>query len=172
MKTTTTLECIAFAMLGIASGPARAASSFDGITCQSDVRSMLIGRVMPSDRVQALEAKYASIQLKDDGAFGMEIDGDPWTFIAWRICGREYSLLERHERVMDVVAAPESSGGQRSRLASCAVDGSALDDATCLFFASDAGTQPRPVTEAWRIDGEKLRFERLVGREIVCTPYP
>lgn len=165
-------KCLVGLLIGISSVPVTAASKndFDGITCQNDIVPALIGRHMPNRRVVTIEARYKNIGLKDLGAFGMEIDGDPWTLISWEICGREYALLERDDIVRDVVAFPIPSGGSQSQIASCSVNGSALQGtALALVDESDQTLQGR-VKNAWLIDGKAMKFVKIAGDEIVCTP--
>jgi hypothetical protein len=159
-------------LIGIASVPVSAASnnSFDGITCQTDIVPALIGRHMPNGRVVTIEARYKNIGLKDLGAFGMEIDGHPWTLISWEICGREYALLERHDVVRDAVASPIPSGGPQSQIASCSVNGSVLQGTALAFVDEPDQKLPGPVKNAWLIDGKAVKFVKIAGDEIVCTP--
>lgn len=158
-------------LLGMAMLSAHAArieKSFDGITCQSDIASALIGRHMSDERVVSIEGRYKSIRLKDLGAFGMEVDGDPWTLISWEICGREYLLLERRDIVKDALASPVPAGRPRSQIASCTVNGSSVPGTAVAFVETDDKKWPKAVKNAWRIDDKKIQFVRIAGNEIVC----
>ena len=142
---------------------------FDGITCQTNIPSALIGRRMPNGPVVNDEARHKGIGLKDNGAFGIEPE-DPWTLISWEICGREYQVLERKDIVRDVLASPLPAGGPQSKIASCTVDGRRLPGVAIVFVEIDDEKWPKPVKHAWLIDNKAIRFQRITGSEIVCTP--
>ena len=159
------------AMASLSTHAAGAEKSFDGITCQSNISSALVGRHMPNERAASIEERYKSIRLKDIGAFGMEAEGDPWTLISWEICGREYLLLERQDVVKDVLASEIPPGGPHAQIASCAADGSKLPGTGVAFVERDEKKWPRAVKSAWLIDDKKIKFVKVTANEIVCTPF-
>ena len=165
--------CIAGVFVILALAPAQALGapkSFAGIVCNSDIAAALVGRYMPNERVRATEARHADIGLKNLGAYGMENEGDPWTLISWEICNREYLLLERRGIVRDVLASPLPPPSPPSQIASCTVDGSAVAGTAVAFVLANDRKWPRPVEYAWRIDDKTLKFSRIEGKEVSCTP--
>jgi len=144
--------------------------SFDGITCKTDIPLALIGRHMPNERVVITEERYKDISLKDLGTYGMENEGDPWTLISWSICGREYLLLERRDIVKDVLASPLPKGSPESNVASCVVDGSSLKGMAVVFVSENEIHWPKLVEHAWLINDKTVKFSKIEGKEIVCTP--
>ena len=162
---------IIIASIALLSATAQGAErSFDGITCKSYIPSALIGRHMPNERVVTIEARYKEIGLKDLGAYGMEAAGDPWTLISWQICGREYLLLERRGIVQDVLASPLPQESAQFTIASCVVDGSSLHGTAVIFVSAKERQLPKPVEHAWLINDKTIRFSKIKGKEIVCTP--
>jgi hypothetical protein len=147
-----------------------AEKSFDGVTCEMNIPSALIGRRMPNERVAATQARYKGIGLKDLGAYGTENGGDSWTLISWQICGREYLLLERREIVRDVLASPLPPGSPQSQITSCTVDGASLPGTAVAFVSTNVPKGPMLVEYAWRINDTTIKFAKIAGREIVCAP--
>ena len=147
-----------------------AEKSFDGVTCKTNVSSALIGRHMPNERVVTTAARHKDIRLKNIGAYGMENEGDPWTLISWQICGREYLVLERRGIVRDVLASPMPLGSPESQIASCAVYGLRLHGTAVAFISANDNKWPMLVKYAWLINDDTLKFSRIEGKEIVCTP--
>lgn len=146
-----------------------AAKSFDGVTCEANIPSALIGRQMPNERIVTTEARHKKIGLKHMGTDGMEKDGDPWTLVFWQICGREHLLLQRRWVVKDVLASPLPPGSPPAQIASCTVDGASLTGTAVAFVALDDKKWPKPVEHAWLINDQKVSFSKLQGKKIVCT---
>lgn len=149
---------------------AKAVESFDDITCQSISASTFIGRHMPSELVKLTEARYTSIGLKIIGAFGMEIEGDPWTQISWEVCGQEYLLLEQSGIVKDALVSPVSPGGPKSEIGSCSANGLNLQEIAIIFVESNDKHWPKSVKNAWLINDKTIKFEKIEGNEIICAP--
>ena len=149
---------------------AAAASGFDGLDCGSDIAAALVGRAMPNGPVVETEARYAGLQLQALGAFGMEVDGDPWTLGGWMICGTEYLVLEKAATVRDVLPSPTGPGGARSELVSCRRDGEALAATAVAFPTSQPVDWSKPLAQVWLIDDAAVAFRKLEGAGIVCAP--
>jgi hypothetical protein len=152
-------------------GRAQAAQSFDSLTCQSDIPKALLGRTMPNGRVSAIEARYKHLFLKDLGAFGVEDEGDPWTLISWRICGREHVILERHNVVRDVLVPPPEAGKNESAVVSCSVDGVVSKEAAVIFGPVAPTRAPVQVQMAWFIDDHAIKFTERHGAKILCKDW-
>ena len=153
-------------------GRAQAAQSFDALTCQSDIPKALLGRAMPNGRVSVIEARYKHLALKDLGASGVEIEGDPWTLISWRICGREYVLLERLGVVKDVLPSPAEAGQEESIIATCSVDGVESKQTAIVFAPAAAVRTPSQVRRAWFIDDQAVKFVERHAAKILCKASP
>lgn len=147
-----------------------APKSFDGITCKSDIQASLVGRYMSNDTVARMESKYRSIELTDLGAYGMEVEGDPWTLISWRICRREYLVLERRGIVTDVLGSPLETRDSESRIVSCIVDGLRVPNTAVVFAQPNSEKWPRSIKDAWIINDDSKTFKKISGGDVVCAP--
>ncbi|WP_035344085.1 MULTISPECIES: hypothetical protein [Dickeya] len=143
---------------------------FDGVTCNTDIPSALIGRHTPNDRVVTIEGRYKNIGLENHGAFGIEEEGDPWTLTFWQICGREYLLLERRSVVKDVLMSPLPKENPASKIVSCDVDDTNSYSTAITFIPSEETPWPKQVKQAWIVDDKKLKFSKIEGKKIVCNP--
>jgi hypothetical protein len=162
-----------FAIVGfvvLVAAPARAQTrqSFDGLTCQSAIPRALIGRTMPIERVVVLERRYRHLSLEHRGAFGVESDGDPWTLVSWRLCGREHLILQRNNVVRDVLVAPAGAGHSESLLVSCPGDGAEAIQLAIVFSPVDGGRASRTAPGVWLIDDQAVRFHQRSTAGIPC----
>ena len=150
----------------VASGTANSApKSFDGLTCKTDVEQALVGRAMPNERVQALESRYKSLELKDLG--GYEVS-DTLFLIFWRICGDEYGLLQRDGRVTAALKTGKHVEGKEALI--CHPSDPAKGD---VYIAAAGATRTKTgivAERAWRIDPESARFEPAMDPKLECAP--
>lgn len=149
---------VGLAVLVVAPARAQTRQSFDGLTCQSAIPKALIGRTMPVERVVVLERRYRHLSLEHLGAFGVESDGDPWTLVSWRLCGRDHLILQRNNVVRDVLVAPAASAHSQSVLVSCPGDGGEAIQLAIVFSPSDGGRASRTAPGVWLVDDQAVRF--------------
>ncbi len=140
--------------------------SFDGITCQSDVRKELLGRHMLNEKVMVTERKYKDIGLKGLGGFGLQ--EDPYFVIWWEVCGREYVLLETQNIVRDVLASPLTDSAYSFQIATCTSDDKELEEVVITYSVKPT---PRGIYRpefAWGINEKTLKFFKITKGEVVC----
>jgi hypothetical protein len=135
----------------------------------SAIAKELLGRTMPNGRVSVIESRYRHLSLANQGAFGLEIEGDPWTLVSWRICGREHVILERNGVVKDVLVAPAEAAQSKSVIVSCSVDGVQVMKTAVVFSPADGWHAPSMVSRVWLIDDQEVRFVERSGAGIRCT---
>lgn len=139
--------------------------SFDALACGADMRSALIGRHMPNERVVVTELKYRQLSLKDNG--GEELGGRLF-LISWQICGREYFLLEENDFVLDVLESPVAGGSPLGVTAFCSIDGKKIPEVVVAFRAHHSDKKAfRPIS-GWKIDKSKKKFVELQIGSIEC----
>jgi hypothetical protein len=149
LKTTLTLIALATPALALAQPP----RNFDGLTCQSNIEQELNGRQMTNEPVVNLEARYKSLNLKDDGAD--EISGQ-LNAVTWRICGNQVVLLMKKDRVKAVLKIPEQYRDKGDIIPCEPVDKSRKG----YYLAVPGKNGPKGIhTEAtWRLDEKTLTF--------------
>jgi|SRR5436190_4628700 len=153
-------------LLLCASGALRAADGFAGVQCGSDVPKALLGRTMPNERVAALEERHKDLGLKDLG--GSEVSDD--VFLAsWRICGKEYQLLEEKDVVRDVLAFPPHSKDAPAFIGSCKANAKAVPGTIVAVLQGNEGKDDLPATAAWRIDEAGKRFVKVPTEGLLCA---
>ena len=135
----------------------------------SAIAKELLGRTMPNGRVSVIESRYRHLSLANQGAFGLEIEGDPWTLVSWGICGREHVILERNGVVRDVLVAPAEAAQSKSVIVSCSVDGVQAMKTAVVFSPADGWRAPSMVSRVWLIDDQEVRFVERSGAGIRCT---
>ncbi|MGD0144035.1 MAG: hypothetical protein ABSC92_12815, partial [Rhizomicrobium sp.] len=101
------------------SGAACAQDGFEKVRCGGDIAAAVIGRRGSDEPVAAIEARHKDIGLADLGADEIS---DRLNAISWRICGREYLLLE-DSVVRDVLPLPPHSKQSPEFGGSCQIDG-------------------------------------------------
>ena len=152
------------------------ADAFSRVRCDGDVVRALVGGRMPDERVAVLEAAHADIRLKDVG--GSDVDDD--LFLGgWEICGKEYEVLVRRNRVEDVLELPAHSRRRPAFLGSCAKRDERLEHVLAVLDnpAPRAEGQPRYAVDdttslaaiaAWRIDTRTRRLQSLSTDGLRC----
>jgi hypothetical protein len=153
-----------------AGGAAQAKDGFESVQCNSDVRAALIGKKMNDDSVSQLEQRHAGIGLKDLG--GDEVSDD-LNSVSWKICGKEYFVVQGTDNVVrDVLAFPaHSRAAPQFSSAGCQVSGKpdtsvivgVLDNA-----ATTKGAALLPATAAWRIDEKTGKLSAVPVAGLKC----
>ena len=161
------LRLATFLLLTIASGAATSApQSFDALTCKTDIEQALVGRAMPNERVEALEKRYKNLELKDLG--GYEVS-DTLFLIFWRICGDEYALLQRSDRVTAALKTGKHVEGKEALI--CHPTEASKDVGVFIAAAGATRTKTGIVAErAWRIDEPSGSFVPATDGKLECAP--
>jgi len=132
---------------------------FDGLTCTSDIASALRGRKMPDARVAEWEQKYSALSLK---ALGADLPEDGTTLILWRVCGDTYALLERSNKVSDVVHV---SGDKEPSPRMCK-RGAARKSRSYLVVGLKGSTSE--AAKAWSVNYKKASFAEVAVKGLTC----
>jgi hypothetical protein len=104
--------------------------AFSNVRCGADVPKALIGGRMPNGASSAIEAAHPTIKLKDLG--GSEITDD--LFLGgWQMCGAEYQLLVRRDRIEDAVQLTAHSRRQPAFLGACSASGKRTDNVLAVL---------------------------------------
>ncbi len=165
-------KIIVFLALALSGNLARGAeTSFDGIKCDSQIETVLIGRSMKNEKVAAIEKKYKAINLKLLWSDGMEADGDPWTLTAWMICGKQYLSLNRKNVVKDVLISPQNLPNHKFSVGMCKNQGKAIPTAV-LFVPAEDKDRPKQFDRIWTVDDSKLKFREIISKNIRCEMSP
>jgi hypothetical protein len=142
--------------------------AFAKVRCGADLTKVLVGGSLPAKPVAAIEAAHADIKLKDVG--GSSID-DNLFLGGWQMCGQEYQLLTRRDRIEDAVRFPPHSRRQPAYLGACLLGDKRIDDVLAVLdnpAPRAKGQPPYPPNDttslaaiaAWRVDA---RARRIVG---------
>ena len=145
--------------------------------CGSDVVKALTGRQVKNGRVVDIERAHVDIGLKDLG--GSEISDSLW-FISWGMCGRDYSLLEASNRVVDALLFPRHSRRYPEFLGLCVrgqdtlplihgiMDNPAWRPAGQPIFLEGDSTMLRTIT-AWKVDEASRHFVPIDTTGLRCA---
>lgn len=169
------LKTIVFLAMALSGNLARGAETwFDGIKCDSKIEAVLIGRAMPNGKVDAIEKKHKSLNLKLNWSDGMEADGDPWTLSSWMICGKEYLLLNRKNVTKDLLVSPQNLPNHKFTLGTCKSQGKLIPGTSVFFAPTQDKAGPKLFDRIWTIEdgklnGGKLTFRETVGGNLSCT---
>lgn len=166
MTLSTRISSVTLALIFFAARSALAAASgFDGIQCGSDVQMSLLGRTMPNERVQALEEKHKDLELKDLGAYEVS---EKLSLISWRICGKEYDLLEEGSTVRDVLPSPAHSRAAPKFIGACTIDGADKPGTIVAVLNGDTTAKTLSATAAWKVDESQKKFVSLPTGGVLC----
>lgn len=146
---------------------------FSGVKCGSDIAKALIGKRFVNGRVVLIEAAHKEIGLEDLG--GTEIS-DRLFLISWRICGKDFEVLENTKSriIRDVLPFPSHSRTSPEALGGCRVDGKESPDAIVAVLDNSArhdamhGSGSLNATSAWKIDETSERFRQLAPARVTC----
>src|SRR4051812_49162607 len=144
------------------------ADAFSTVHCGADLPKVLVGGHLPDGPAAAIEAAHADIKLKDVG--GSSIN-DELFLGGWQMCGHEYQLLVRRDRIEDALQFPPHSRRQPAFLGACTLRDKQLDDVLAVLDNPAPRTKDQPryapddttslaAIAAWRVDP---KAHRLVG---------
>ncbi len=146
-------------------GPAK--SDFDGLTCQSNIAQELVGRKMSNEPVVKTEARYKSLDLKDLGADEIS---DNLSSIVWRICGNQYVLLMKKDRVQSALKIPEQFRNS-GEVMTCMP----LDKALTGYYLAVSGKRSAKsihADAAWVLDEKQAKFVLVESAVLECEREP
>jgi hypothetical protein len=169
-------------MLGLAllCGQAQARDAFDGIKCGDDIPRALTGKIIPNDRVVAIEARHTAIGLKDEGADEVS---DDLQVVEWTLCGASYNFLITNDgRIRDVLAFPAHSRPTPEFSGTCQRDGKDVPGTIVAVLDNRKGFDPDPThhssagpplpaVAAWRIDEKKQKFIAEPAAGLLCPRW-
>lgn len=147
--------------VSLSCGTAAAEQGFDGLKCDADIAKALVGRHMPNDKIDVLQARHKDLQLKSLGGDELEWGNAEW----WQICGTTYSLLlDKHDIIRDALKLPTPAGTAVLEGACKGVHGEVIG-----VVENQAGAADLPAKAAWRIDNSKKRFVPVPADGLLCS---
>ena len=169
-RTTIAVASMAFAPFALAS------EAFTSVRCSDDVAMALVGKTIPKGMVAEIERRYRDIGLRNEG--GSEISKT--LFLGgWTMCGMEYAVLtDQHDVIQDAIpfsrsraqpgffGACEGPGQVTLELVLAALDIPNPPGAMSHYAPSDKTLEA--VILAWRVDGTRRRFVKLLERPLRC----
>ena len=142
--------------------PSYGVDGFEKVRCDRPIVPALIGaRSDPFTSVGRLESRRKAIGLEDFGA--EELDKGVGT-INWRICDRNFAVLDVHDVWKDAIEFPAESPDQPAfSTQSCETNGQTIAGDFLGVFAKapSDNAQMVPVKAAWRIDLKTSKFVPL-----------
>ncbi len=159
------------------SGAAQAADGFEAVRCGGNIPKAMIGKRGANERVVVIEGRHKALGLQDLGADEISDNLDS---ISWRICGKEYMVLEdKRGIVRDVLAVPAHSFFTPEFTASgCKLSGKEMPNIFVGVFDNRKGDRSKPndpmdasllpVLTAWRIDEKAARFIAQPAAGLAC----
>lgn len=140
--------------------------NFDGLTCQSSIEHDLVGRQMSNEPVVKIEARYKSLDLKDDGADEIS---DQLNAIFWHICGDQYVLLMKKDRVQTALKVPEQY--RAKDLIPCEPTDKTRKG-YIIAVPGKPGAKSIHADAAWVLDEKQGRFVTLDSTKLECEGGP
>jgi len=151
--------------------------AFSTVHCGADLTKVLVGGTLPDKPVAAIEAAHADIKLEDVG--GSSID-DSLFLGGWQMCGQEYQLLSRHDRIEDALRFPPHSRRQPAFLGACMLRDRQIDGVLAVLDNPAPRTRGQPpyspddttslaAIAAWRVDAKARRFVSLSTSGLRCA---
>lgn len=141
---------------------ANGGDGFEKVRCDRPIVPALIGaRSDRSTTVGKLKTRRKAIGLLDLGAEELETGVGT---INWRICGRNFTVLDVHDVWKDAIEFPAESAVEPAfSTQSCEVSGQKVDGDFLGVFARAPlnKAQMLPVKMAWRVDLKTHRFVQL-----------
>jgi hypothetical protein len=156
---------------------AYAADGFEAVRCSGDIAKAMIGKRGANETVVVIEGRHKALGLQDLGAD--EINDD-LSAINWRICGKEYMVLEDQRGVArDVLAVPAHSFTTPEFTAmGCKRSGKDVPGIFTGILDNHAGDRSKPndptdesllpVLTVWRIDEKTAKFVSLPAAGLAC----
>ena len=157
--------CCALVLL-FASVKAHALDGFEKVQCGSDVPKALIGQRTSDEPVAAIEARHATLGLKNLG--GSEVS-DKLFSASWQICGQEYALiLDDHSVVRDALQFPTHSRNSLGFMGTCQVGDKQVPGTIIAVLKNEAGANLLAAEAAWKIDEKSAKFVKLTTDGLRC----
>ncbi|HEX4302255.1 MAG TPA: hypothetical protein VHZ78_05650 [Rhizomicrobium sp.] len=165
------------ALLLTGTGAAQAADGFEAVRCGGDIANAMIGKPSSNERVVVIEGRHKALGLQDLGADEISDNLDS---ISWRICGKEYMVLEDKRGVVrDVLAVPAHSFATPEFTSSgCKLNGKELPDVFVGVLDNRKADRTKPrdpmdaslllVLTAWRIDEKHAKFVPQPAAGLAC----
>ena len=142
-------------------------TSFDNLTCQSNIEQELTSRQMPNDPVAKLEARYKALKLQDEGADEV---GSQLNVIFWKICDDQYVLLQKKDRVQAVLKIPE-----QYRANGPVINCVPLNKAKKGYYIGVPGKLDGKINRpeaAWLLDEKQMKFVPAEPASLQCERDP
>lgn len=153
-----------------------ALAAFEKVRCDGDIPKALIGQRIGNEPVSKIEARHKALGLEDLG--GEEASARVFSS-SWKICGREFALLQRSranggkgDAITDVIAFPEHSRTAPAFAGvQCERDGKPLKAYVIGVLENPATTTSKllPATHAWRVDERSGKFVKLDVAGLRCS---
>lgn len=157
---------------------AQASDGFEAVRCGADIPKALIGKRGSNERVVVIEARHKALGLQDLGADEIS---DDLSAINWRICGKEYMVLEdKTGFVRDVLPVqPHDFAKPQFTAMGCKRNGKELPDVFVGLLDNHAGDRSKPVDPsddktllpvltAWRVDQKHAKFVSQPAAGLAC----
>jgi hypothetical protein len=152
------------------------ADGFSAVHCGADVAKSLVGGTMPNKPVAAIEAAHTDIKLEDVG--GSDIT-ESLFLGGWQMCGHEYQLLIRGDRIEDARQLPPHSRRQPAFLGACTLHDKRVDHVLAVLDNPAAGSKAHPpyspddttslaANAAWRVDTKARRLIGIAASGLRC----
>ena len=163
-------------VLLIAGASAGAQDMFAAVKCGADVPKAIIGKRDKNEPVDVTEKRHKDLGLK--GLGGDEIS-DRLFLGYWRMCGKEYALLEDTKAglVLDALELPLDSTKAPIFDGYCSAGGKPTSSVIVAVLDNSAGIDVRsdnlpdktlkPIS-AWRIDESKKKFAQQPTDNLEC----
>jgi hypothetical protein len=145
---------------------AQAKDEFAKLRCGMDIPKALIGRRESDSPIVKTEAKYKSLGLRHLGA---DIVADDMNTISWRICGKEFMVLDKRSTVADVIEFPPHSRSSPPFSGACQIKGRETKDMIVAVLDDASGKGDLlPAKAAWRIDEKAAKLVKMETSDLLC----
>lgn len=145
---------------------AQAKDEFAKLRCDADIPKALIGQRESNEPVVKTEAKYKALGLKHLGA---DIVSDDMNTISWRICGKEFMVLDKRSTIADVVEFPPHSRTSPPFSGACRIKGRETGDMIVAVLDDASGKGDfLPAKAAWRIDEKAGKLVKMETSDLLC----
>jgi hypothetical protein len=162
---------LAMVLIALTGAPAFALDGFEKVRCDADIAKALIGQRGSNEPVAKTQARHKQLGLENLG--GEEVSSRLF-LSSWKICGREFALLQQNKsnRVSDAIefpahakSAPAFGGIQ------CERDGKPIKDYVTGVMEDPAATAAKllRVTQAWKVDDKTGKFVKLDVAGLACS---
>lgn len=144
--------------------PSAYADEFSKVRCDADIAKALIGQKVSIGPVVKTEDNHKELGLKDTG--GTEIS-DTLFVGSWKICGREYMLLE-DASVRDVLLFPPHSIDMPGFIGTCKLKNKDYKYPIVAVLIRKKDRNEFPASVAWKIDEKAKKFTQIPVEGLRC----